>query len=176
MQRVIVDMDEVIADATLGMQNWYRDKFGGEIDFSKMLEGHSLVKGFPEEHQAIVRQQLFEPGFFRNLPVMDDSQNVLEQMNKRYEIYIVSSAIEFPNSLKDKYDWLMENFPFFSWRQLVLCGDKKLVFGDFMIDDHARHLQYFNGKPYLFTAYHNLDEKNYDRIKSWKEAGEIFLA
>ena len=49
---------------------------------------------------------------------MKDSVDVLREMNKRYEIFIVSAATEFPNSLKDKLDWLLEHFPFFpgsSW-------------------------------------------------------------
>ena len=147
MKIVLVDMDEVIADTTAAMVSWYKQTFGGDINYQKMLEGQSLVKGFPEEHQALVRQQLYEPGFFRGLPVMPDSRDILEQMNKRYEIYIVSAAVEFPNSLKDKYDWLMEHFPFFTWQQLVLCGSKKMMLGDYMIDDHARHLHLFKGKP-----------------------------
>ncbi len=175
MQRVLVDMDEVIADTTLGMVNWYKQQYGGDIDYEKVRSGGSLVKGFPEQHQPMVKQQLYEPGFFRHLPVMADSIEVVAEMNKRYEIFIVSAATEFPNSLKDKYDWLMENFPFLNWRQLVLCGDKKMICGDYMIDDHARHLQYFKGKAYLFTGAHNLDETGYDRLNSWKEAAAVFL-
>ncbi|MBS1566119.1 MAG: 5'(3')-deoxyribonucleotidase, partial [Bacteroidetes bacterium] len=131
MEIVLVDMDEVIADTTAAMVSWYRKTYGGDIDYAKMLAGHSLVKGFPEEHQPVVRQQLFEPGFFRNLPVMANSQGVLAEMNKKYEIYIVSQAVEFPNSLKEKYEWLMEHFSFFSWRQLVLSGTKKIMWGDY---------------------------------------------
>jgi len=175
MEIVLVDMDEVIADTTAAMVTWYKNKFGGDIDYKKMLEGHSLVKGFPQEHQALVRQQLYEPGFFRHLPVMPDSQGVLEEMNKRYEIYIVSQAVEFPNSLKEKHDWLMEFFPFFTWRQLVLSGTKKIMWGDYLIDDHARHFEFFKGKPYLFSTPHNLDETRYERIGSWEEAAKIFL-
>ncbi|HEY4150440.1 MAG TPA: 5'(3')-deoxyribonucleotidase [Chitinophagaceae bacterium] len=175
MEVVLVDMDEVIADTTAAMAGWYKQNYGGDINYRTMLEGHSLVKGFPEEHQALVRQQLYEPGFFRHLPVIPDSQRVLEQMNKRYEIYIVSAAVEFPNSLKDKHDWLMEHFPFFNWRQLVLSGSKKMMHGDYMIDDHARHLEHFPGNPYLFSAPHNLDETRFERINNWREAGNIFL-
>ena len=175
MERVLVDMDEVIADTTVAMTNWYKKEFGGDIDFEKMLEGGSLVKGFPEKDQAIVRQQLFEPGFFRGLPVIEDSREVLEAMNKKYEIYIVSAAVEFPNSLKEKYDWLMEHFPFFTWQQMVFCGDKRIMYGDYMIDDHVRHLQFFKGKPYLFSAPHNLNEKGYDRLDNWKQVAAVFL-
>jgi len=175
MQRVLVDMDEVIADTTLGMINWYKKVYGGDIDYAKMLEGKSLIKGFPEEHQAAVRQQLFEPGFFRHLPVMDNSVQVLEKMNERYEIYIVSAATEFPNSLTEKYHWLMEHFPFFTWKQLVLCGVKSMIQADVMIDDHTRHLAPFKGKAYLFSAPHNLEEKGFERLQNWKEVGERFL-
>ncbi|MEO5681128.1 MAG: 5'(3')-deoxyribonucleotidase [Chitinophagaceae bacterium] len=175
MKRVLVDMDEVIADTTGGMTEWYKRAYGGDINYASMLEGKSLVKGFPEEHQATVRQQLFEQGFFRHLPVIENSIEVLEQMNKRYEVYIVSAATEFPNSLTDKYYWLMEHYPFFNWKQLVLCGEKSMIQADFMIDDHTRHLQLFTGKPYLFTAPHNLKETGFERLSSWKEVAAVFL-
>jgi 5'-nucleotidase len=96
-------------------------------------------------------------------------------MNKKYEVYIVSAATEFPNSLTDKYYWLEDHFPFFSWKQMVFCGDKSMIQADFMIDDHAKHLQYFRGKPFIFTAPHNLNEQRFERLNNWKEAGEKFL-
>jgi len=174
MERIIVDMDEVMADPMGDMINWYKKEYGLDVDYQKMLGG-SWVRGFPEHHQPIVRERLFSEGFFRRLSVMKDSVDVLKEMNKKYEVFIVSAATEFPNSLKDKLEWLIENFPFFTWKQLVLCGDKRLVQGDYMIDDHVRNLQHFNGKKYLFTSAHNLDVSGYDRINDWLEAGKIFL-
>jgi 5'-nucleotidase len=174
MERIIIDMDEVIADPMGEMIEWYRRGYGLDVDWDEMLGG-SWIKGFPEQHQPLIRKRLESPGFFRNLPVMEDSVAVLEEMNRRYEIFIVSAAMEFPNSLKDKLDWLLEHFPFFSWRQLALCGSKDLVHGDVMIDDHVKNLKGFGGKKYLFTAAHNLEITGYDRINNWKEAGEIFL-
>jgi 5'(3')-deoxyribonucleotidase len=46
----------------------------------------------------------------------------MEYLNNKYELYIVSAGMEFPNSLREKYDWLAEAFPFISWEQIVLCG------------------------------------------------------
>jgi 5'(3')-deoxyribonucleotidase len=174
MERIIVDMDEVIADTMGDMIGWYREKFGLPVDYEKMLGG-SWVRGFPEEHQEIIRQRLFSEGFFRHLPVMRDSVEVLRELNKKYELFIVSAATEFPNSLKDKLEWLLEHFTFLSWKQLALCGDKRLIRGDYMIDDHVRNLEHFMGRKYLFTTAHNLDITGYDRINNWKEAAEIFL-
>ena len=167
-------MDEVIADPMGDMINWYKEKYNQEVDYKKMLGG-SWLRGFPEEHQSTVQQRLRAEGFFRNLSVMKDSVEILKEMNRHYEIFIVSAATEFPNSLKDKLEWLLEHFPFLTWKQLTLCGDKRLVYGDYMIDDHVRNLKYFNGKKYLFTSAHNLDVEDYDRINNWKEAADIFL-
>ena len=174
MERVIIDMDEVIADPMGQMINWYVSAYGLPVDMKKMEVG-SWVKGFPEQHQVMIRERLLEPGFFRNLPVMENSREVLEEMNRRYEIFIVSAAIEFPNSLKDKVEWLLENFPFFTWRQMVLCGDKRMVYGDHMIDDHVRNLEHFNGRKYLYSSPHNVTVTGYQRINNWKEAADIFL-
>ncbi|MBC7849506.1 MAG: 5'(3')-deoxyribonucleotidase [Chitinophagaceae bacterium] len=174
MERVIVDMDEVIADPMGEMVQWYTEKYGLAVDYSKMINT-GWIKGFPEQHQQECMQRLLSPGFFRNLPVMTGSQQVLEEINKRYELFIVSAAIEFPNSLKDKVEWLNDYFPFITWRQIVLCGDKKLISGDHMIDDHVRNLINFNGKKYLFTSAHNVDVMDYQRIDNWKEVADIFL-
>jgi 5'(3')-deoxyribonucleotidase len=166
-------MDEVIADPMGEMIRWYHEQYGVLPDEGKM-DG-SWVKGFPEEHQAMIRARLSEPGFFRHLPVMEDAVDVLRRLNEKYEVFIVSAAMEFPNSLKDKYEWLMEHFSFFTWRQLALTGSKDLVSGDFMIDDHVKNLKGFKGKPYLYTSAHNLNVTGYDRIGNWKEAATIFL-
>ena len=174
MERVIIDMDEVIADPMGQMISWYNSEYGLPVDY-KLMEAGSWVKGFPAQHQAMIRERLFEQGFFRNLPVMEDSREVLEEMNRRYEIFIVSAAVEFPNSLKDKVEWLIDNFPFFSWRQIVLCGDKRMVYGDHMIDDHVRNLEHFNGNKYLYSSPHNITVTGYQRINNWKEAAGIFL-
>ena len=174
MERIIIDMDEVIADPMNQMIEWYRSEHGRDVDYKKMLAG-SWIKGFPEEDQPMIWDRLRAPGFFRHLPVMKDSVSVLREINEKYELFIVSAATEFPNSLKDKIEWLQDHFPFLSWRQIALCGSKDLVFGDYMIDDHLKNLKGFKGKPYLFTAAHNLEVTGYDRINNWSEAAGIFL-
>jgi 5'(3')-deoxyribonucleotidase len=174
MERVLVDMDEVIADPMGEMIGWYRTQYEIDIKFELALGG-SWLRIFPEEHRDLVTKRLLSPGFFRNLPVIKNSIDVLREMNKRYELYIVSAAMEFPNSLKEKLEWLLEHFPFFTWQQLILCGDKRPVQGDYMIDDHVKNLKHFQGKPYLFTSAHNLDIIGYDRLNNWEEVADVFL-
>lgn len=167
-------MDEVIADPMGDMIQWYKEQYNGQVEYAKMLGG-SWVKGFPEQDQQMIRERLESPGFFRHLPVIKNSVAVIEEMNTRYEIFIVSAATEFPNSLKDKLDWLLEHFPFLTWKQVALCGDKRLVQGDYMIDDHVKNLKHFKGKKYIFTSAHNLDITEYDRLNDWNEVASVFL-
>ena len=63
MQRILIDMDEVIADPMGAMIAWYQKTYGLEVDYKKMLGG-SWVRGFPEQHQGIVRERLSQEGFF----------------------------------------------------------------------------------------------------------------
>jgi len=174
MKSIIIDMDEVMADTMGGMINLYKTKYDGEIKY-ELMRGGSWIKGFPPEHQSMVRQWLFEPGFFRHLPVMKDSIAVINELNKKYKVFIVSAAIEFPNSLHDKLCWLNDHFPFLPWQQIVFCGSKSVVHGDYMIDDLVRNLETFNGHKYLYSGYHNAEITGYDRLNNWQEAAAIFL-
>jgi len=174
MERIIIDMDEVIADPMEEMIGWYKKQYGQDVDWDKMLVG-SWLKGFPEEHQGLVMERLKGPGFFRHLPVMEDAVEVLRELNERYEVFIVSAAMEFPNSLKDKYDWLQEHFPFIGWQQIAFCGSKKPIAGDYMIDDHLKNLDNFNGNKLLFTAPHNINITGYTRVNDWEEVRKLLL-
>jgi len=174
MERIIIDMDEVIADPMGEMIGWYKKQYGQDVDWDKMLVG-SWLKGFPEEHQGLVMERLKGPGFFRHLPVMEDAVEVLRELNERYEVFIVSAAMEFPNSLKDKYDWLQEHFPFIGWQQIAFCGSKKPIAGDYMIDDHLKNLDNFNGNKLLFTAPHNINITGYTRVNDWEEVRKLLL-
>lgn len=173
LQRVIFDMDEVMADTMGAIMEWYTSTYKLDVDYSRMIG--SWMPGIPEQHQPVVRERLYSEGFFRHLPVMKNCVEVLNEVNKKYEVFIVSAATEFPNSLRDKLQWLEEHFPFLSWRQVVLCGDKKLVTGDFMFDDHTRNLVHFNGKAYLYSTIMNAHETGYDRVKDWDEIAAILL-
>ena len=173
MERIIIDMDEVMCDTMGGMIAWYKKEYGLDVDYTKMKG--SWQPGFPEQHRTIIREKLFSRGFFRNLPVMEGCAEVVKKLNDRYEVFIVSAAMEFPNSLNDKLDWLNEYMPFLTWRQVVFCGDKRMIEGDYMIDDHVRNLVHFKGKPYLYSTILNAGEPGYDRVNNWKEIAGIFL-
>lgn len=171
-KRVLIDMDHVMADITGSYLKWYKEATGIEVDPAR-LAGKSEAAAFPQP--ALIERFLRTPGFFRHAAVIAGSQEVIRELNKVYEVYIVSAAMEFPQSLIEKYEWLQEHFEFISWRQLILCGSKKPITGDFMIDDHLKNLDYFNGEKLLFTATHNVHVTGYTRVNNWDEVRALLL-
>jgi 5'-nucleotidase len=174
MKRIAVDMDETIADALVKLRNLYENDFNRWITDDE-LHGKSLRDVIPPEHQDKLKEYLHSEGFFRDLHVMPDSQEVLRALTQKYEVFITSAAMEFRTCFTDKFDWLAEHFPFIPWQNIVFCGDKRILQADFLIDDHARHFKRFGGQGILFTSPHNVHETGYPRVNNWKEVEAMFL-
>lgn len=172
MARIIIDMDDVMADAVGHLVNYYY-KATGELISSEAMNGKHVQECCSKPE--LIREFLYTPGFFRTIPLMEHSQQVVAALNTHHEVFIVSAAMEFPQSLIEKYEWLAEHFPFLSWRQIAFCGSKAMVNGDYMIDDHLKNLDYFNGEKLLFTSPHNTLIDKYTRVNSWKEVADLLL-
>lgn len=173
MKRLIIDMDDVIADATGQFINFYEKEFGIRVvrdSLNHQDEGY----GFPAHHD-VIKQFPHRDTFFRTMSPNVGSQEVLKELNNKYDLFIVSAAMEFPKSLLEKLEWLKDHFSFLSWKQIVFCGSKTVVHGDYMIDDLSYNLEGFNGEKFIFTAPHNLHINDFNRLNNWKEVGEKFL-
>ncbi|WP_212000593.1 5'(3')-deoxyribonucleotidase [Chitinophaga sp. HK235] len=172
MARIAIDMDNVMADITTHYLTYYEAENGIKLnpdDLQGVPEGEALPEG-------MVRRFLNTPGFFRTAPVMPGSQEVIKALCEKYEVFIVSAAMEFPLSLKEKLEWLNEHYPFISWHNIVFCGSKTIVEADYMIDDHDKNLRHFKGERLLFTAPHNINLTDYKRVNNWEEVAEELLA
>jgi 5'-nucleotidase len=171
MKRVLVDMDGVLANV------YHRFLEMHELDFGKRLSIQDIIglkesEAFPNQIKWINT-----PGFFRSIPVMQGSQEGLKRLNDHYEVVVVSMATEFPVSLTDKQLWLIEHFPFISWKQVVFCGCKDLIQADIMIDDHLKNLDNFLGGTIIFSQPHNMNstDSRHKRVESWPEIEKLLL-
>jgi 5'-nucleotidase len=174
MQRIAIDMDEVIADAYHRFYAWYERDFNLKIS-QDQIAGKYLRDIVPDEHRERVMQYPHTEGFFKDLPVMKDSKEVILKLSKKYEIFIASAAMEFKHSFVHKHEWLREHFPFIPWTHVVFCGDKSILNADYLIDDHVRHFKHFSGQGILFTSPHNVNVEWNPRVDNWKEVADLFL-
>lgn len=163
-------MDGVLADVYSQFIHYELKQTGILLDRKEML-GKREDEAFPNFLTHVQSK-----GFFRTVPTITDSIEGLRYLNDKYKVLIVSSATEFPNSLKEKLEWLNEFCPFISWQQMIFCGSKKSIVGDIMIDDHPKNLDYFDGEQFLFTQPHNIyiDDYSYNRVDNWKQIMETF--
>jgi len=168
---IFVDMDEVIADTYGEHIKIYNAEFNGSLTTEKCL-GTEVWKMVPEAHQESVRKHATRRRFFRDLKPIENSINVLKKINEQHDVYIASAAMQFPNSLEEKSDWLDEHLPFIPWQNRILCGHKHILKGDILIDDRSYNLKNFDGRGILFTSPHNVHTEGFERANSWLELGE----
>lgn len=165
-------MDGVLADVYHQFFKMDEQDFGRRRPMEEVV-GKPEREGFPH-----IMRYVHTEGFFRTAPLIDGCVPVMRQLNEKYELYIVSAAVEFPKSLSEKLEWLQEYFPFIGWQQIVFCGSKKIINADIMIDDHFRNLDFFEGeKSLLFTQPHNIqsDPGRHVRVNNWAEIAGLLL-
>lgn len=173
-KRIAIDMDDVLADTHAKFVRLY---LNGEapkhtLDELKEKTFNELLEA--SDHKALFKQ-VYEPGFFRDIPVMEGAQDVLVRLQEKYDVFVASAAMEFPNSLREKYDWLAENFPTVHWKNIILMGDKSVLNTDYLIDDMPYNLATFRGEGILFHGLHNRHETAYRRVKSWQDVADYLL-
>lgn len=174
MQRIAVDMDEVMAD-TLGelLVRYSREQ---NTSLTKQdIQGKWLWQVLPPKGQELIDSYLLSDGFFEDIPVIPGSQEVLLRMSRRYQIFVATAAMAFPASFNAKYRWLRRHYDFLSPQNFVFCGDKSILHADFLIDDMPRNLASFQGEGILFTAPHNIHTPGYRRVDNWQDIDSMFL-
>ena len=171
IKTIAIDMDGVIADIEPQLIKYYNQEYGKNLTLDQ-IQGLSGADAFPEDYAT--KKMLNMPGFFRTLSVMPGAVAAVKTLMEKHEVYIVSAATEFPLSLGEKIEWLREHFPFISWRNIILCGDKSVINTDYMIDDHCKNLDHCSGRAIMFNAFHNLDTHQHLRIHNWQDILEFF--
>lgn len=171
---LFVDMDEVIADTYNAHIEIYNRDFNGSLTSDDCM-GSEVWQKVAADHQQSIRDHARTKGFFRVLKPISDSKEILRQLSEKYDVYIASAAMQFPNSLEEKSEWLDEHFSFIPWQKRILCGDKHILKGDILIDDRSYNLESFEGRSLLFTSPHNINTNGIERVNNWLEVADKLL-
>jgi len=172
--RIAIDMDETIADSLKEHIRRYNAAFAENITAGDLC-GRHLEDFVVADRTEAVRGMLRDETFFNCLDVFADAQSVLRELAYEHDLFIVSAAMEIPESFTAKHQWLLRHFPFISPDRIVFCGDKGIIDADYLIDDEPRHFRNFRGTGILFSAPHNLQTKAYERVSNWPQIRQRFL-
>ncbi len=118
-ESIAIDMDGVMANVEKHFVDWYNERHQENVSIQD-IQGKSEANAFPEP--GIIKKYASTEDFFRTAPVMTGAVDAVKKLNEHFEVYVVSAAMEFPQSLVEKREWLKEHFPFINWRQIVFCG------------------------------------------------------
>lgn len=163
---IAIDMDGVIADEVTQLLSLYEMHYGIQVHPDEIVGRHEDdVVPHKDAYNTLSKM----PGFFRTMPVMPGAIEAVKELQQKFDIYIVSAAMQYPYCLVEKRDWLGEHFPFIDWRHIVFCGDKSIIGTDYMIDDHIKNLDYFKGTTIMFHAFHNVNHTHHTRANNWQE-------
>lgn len=136
MKRVYVDMDDVLADY---LTEWRR------------RVGNKPAQGFPQA----------EVDFFRSLEPIPGAIEGIKTLAEHYDTWILTRpSVYNPMSYTEKRLWVEDHLGFEWCERLILCPDKKLVIGDYLVDDMP--WPEFQGEQLQFGA-----RVNVDRVIDW---------
>ncbi len=171
--RLAIDMDEVLADTHHKFLTLYHRDYGIPMDV-RQEPGMELHENLPQQVREQWKIYVNEKGFFRDIRPMPGAIETVKALQARYNVYIVSAAMEFRNSLEDKFDWLGEHLPSIRWTNILFTGEK-IISADILIDDRTRNLERFQGRKLLFTSPHNMLLNGYERVNNWQEVAKLLL-
>lgn len=173
MKRLMVDMDDVI---TFG--GFFRSvcKFLGEDIDINTVNTYFLQELLGDRKDEFWKS-VEDENFYQDLPLMDGCYEVLEKLNKHFDIYIVTAYLwdGIPDvsgkNLKNKYHYLKENLPFIDPSKYIFTTNKSIIDFDIRIDDRLHNLDGAETKI-LFDQWHNRnigeDELvGVDRVYNW---------
>lgn len=170
--RIGVDMDDVICDTHNAILEWAEKEFGRTLVGNPQEPIENLLDA---TQLRIVTDMLNEGSFFRDLRPMDQAPEVLAELYRLHDVFIVTAAMEHPGSFAPKFAWIGEYLPFLDPLRIVFCGEKRIANVDFLIDDSPHHFIHLNGKGILYDAPKNRDERGYPRVRNWIEIAGMFL-
>ncbi|HVO20975.1 MAG TPA: hypothetical protein VMU15_17060 [Anaeromyxobacter sp.] len=174
MRRIAIDMDDVLADTLGALLDWTHRRLGIRLTRAD-LHGRGLEAALGPGPAAAVEELLCEGSFFGDLPLISGAVEVVRELARHEEIFVVSAATPFPGSFTPKLRWLQRHFPFVPASHVVFCGDKAIIDADDLIDDNAHIFPRFRGRGILFDAPHNANVEGFLRVRSWQEVARLFL-
>lgn len=143
---IYVDLDDVIALYTPAHKKYLKDH--PEIEFPQAVRG-----------------------FFTNLEPLPGAIEAVNRLreNPSIELYILTApSVQNPRCYMEKREWVEKLFDLDLCRNLIICRNKGLLKGDFLIDDYSegRGQELFEGELIHFAT---------ERYPTWREVMQYLI-
>ncbi|XP_060084120.1 5'(3')-deoxyribonucleotidase, mitochondrial-like [Ylistrum balloti] len=179
--RVLVDMDQTIADFEGYFLTMYRKKFPDE-PYIEMEDRRTFYLGdqyekLKEGLKKKVKSIYEAEGFFRDLPELPGACNAIKAMDamEGVDVFLCTSPLfQYQYSVKEKYEWVENHLGPDFIEKVILTRDKTVINGHLLIDDRP-DIKGACAKPtwehILMDACHNKHMKRLKqrRLENWTD-------
>lgn len=123
-------LDKIVSYSSRGKKIIYIDMDGVMADYkSAFIRQINLI---PE-----IKYPQSQYGFFANLNPIEDSINSINILREKYNVYILTRPSYLnPMCYTEKRIWIENHFGIEFCKNLIICYDKHLLKGDYLIDDN----------------------------------------
>jgi Uncharacterized protein conserved in bacteria len=179
---IMIDLDNVICFS--GRLNMINEFLSSNYSYED-ARGYFLQDLIPTEKQKEFVEWYKTKNQYDYAELLDNSVEVIELLNTKFNIYICSDYIfrdniEFSGNIaKNKFVFITKHLPFLNPKNIIFLAKKSLLNCDVKIDDSIDNLEGAKHK-FLFNAFHNQDISNHElvekgiiRVNNWLELKEI---
>lgn len=179
MKTLMVDMDDVIVSGS-----FYKkvcEFLGEDIDINT-VDTYYLQELLGDKKDEFWKK-VENDNFYEGLSLNEGCYEVLDKLNKHFDIYIVTAYLWDGNpdvsgkNLNNKYEYLKEKLPFISPKKYIFTTNKNICNFDIRIDDRLHNLDGAETKI-LVDQWHNrkLTEQELvgvNRVSDWYQIYQI---
>ena len=172
---ILVDLDEVLNNLLEAWVKYLNDRYGMNADMHDKCTW-SLKGLYPSLTEEQIDEPLYESGFWKTLDTKPYSVEYLQKMiDDGHDVFVVTATHVY-QTLPDKIDWLLLNYPCLTWANIISINKKQLMTGDVLIDDAVHNLEGGSYYKILYDCPHNskydAEENGMVRVSNLKEAYE----
>lgn len=180
MSTILVDVDGVVADTHKSWLEMYNQDYDDDLKVEEVTKWalHEFVK--PECGRDIYKY-LENPDFYDNTPMIDGALAGVRYLREIGHRVIFVSAGFFESKVR----WLgrmgfLQEFPYpndvrpSTATDVILCNDKSLIRGDYLIDDRHANVLNFHSTGILFNQPWNSEILYDNRVYTWIDIGIYF--
>jgi len=135
---ILIDQDGPLADFEGGFLREWKSKFP-ELPYIPLQNRRYFYirDDYPSELRDKIEGIYFAPGFYRNLPLISGSVEVIKKLIELgNDVRICSSpSAYYQNCVLEKYQWVEQNLGLSFTEKVIFTRDKTIIRGDILLDD-----------------------------------------
>lgn len=185
--KLLIDMDGVLCDFEASLLDRFRSRHPDEpfipLDERNTFYAIEQYASIKPNLKSKVGDIISSPGFFRSLPPLTNAVRCLHWMDDfpDVSVWLCTAPINrFHNCVLEKYEWVEKHLGFEWTKKVIMCKDKTLIKGDYLIDDRPaiRGEEQFNpnfGQHVVFTQPYNRTVETKWRLDCWPKTRDALL-